>query len=213
MLSSRFQGQGHSKSSHHQNITISTIVFELLILLKPNWIYWYINISQSVLWKDGIALLKVTVKVQNFNQALSAWYLLKRSTFWNQTWCGHTLSQYHDQECPVKGLVCYLQGQGLGEVSHNQIKLFCFVFWSADPFAAQRSLLIQVLVAKSAVVPHWPSWLRDRWWWWWHVPDGTGFSLCMKIFSLKQNLTYWWRAVRIQCCDISLLDVLGCGKM
>ena len=28
------------------------------------------------------------------------------------------------------------------------------------------------LVAKSSVVPQWPSWSRDEWWWWWHCNMG-----------------------------------------
>ena len=34
------------------------------------------------------------------------------------------------------------------------------------------------LVAKSSVVPQWPSWLREWWWWWWMV-----FTWLKNIFT------------------------------
>ena len=47
-----FQGQGHSKGSYDQNMTVSTISAELLILLLSNLVCWYIIISQNVLWRN-----------------------------------------------------------------------------------------------------------------------------------------------------------------
>ena len=45
------QGQGHSEGSYDQNMTISTTFSELLIPWQPNLVWWYIIISQSILWK------------------------------------------------------------------------------------------------------------------------------------------------------------------
>ena len=45
------QSQGHSEGSYDQNMTLFTIFSELLIILQSNLVWWYIIISQSVLWK------------------------------------------------------------------------------------------------------------------------------------------------------------------
>ena len=45
------QGHGHSKGSCDQNMTLSTTFSELLISLQPNLVWWYIIISENVLWK------------------------------------------------------------------------------------------------------------------------------------------------------------------
>ena len=45
------QGQGHSEGWYDQNMTLSTISFELLIHWQLNLVCLYIIISQSVLWK------------------------------------------------------------------------------------------------------------------------------------------------------------------
>ena len=45
------QGQGHSEGSYDQNMTLSTVFSELVILWHPNLVWWYIIISQSDLWK------------------------------------------------------------------------------------------------------------------------------------------------------------------
>ena len=49
--------------SQTSNMTISTIPTELLILLQPNLIGWCMIISLSVMCKDWIAVVKITVKV------------------------------------------------------------------------------------------------------------------------------------------------------
>ena len=59
----------------------SIIPSELLILWQPNLVWWYIIISQSVLWKKWITAFKVKVIVKSQNQCLSRWYLLNRVTF------------------------------------------------------------------------------------------------------------------------------------
>ena len=48
------QGQGYSKSSYDQNMTLSAIFSELLIPWQPNLVWWYIIRSQNVLWKTGL---------------------------------------------------------------------------------------------------------------------------------------------------------------
>ena len=41
------------------------------------------------------------------------------------------------------------------------------------------------LVAKSSVVPQWPSWLRDRWWWWW-------WRLFLSLQTFQGDLSGCW---------------------
>ena len=87
------QGHGHSKGSCNQIMTVSTILSELLILLLPNLVWWYI-ISQSVLWRNWIAVfkVKVTAKLENVNEYLSIQYLLNCWTSYHQTWYGDASS-------------------------------------------------------------------------------------------------------------------------
>ena len=47
-----FQGQGHCKSSYDQNMTISTVSFELLTLLVLNFVWECIIINQIVLLRN-----------------------------------------------------------------------------------------------------------------------------------------------------------------
>ena len=53
--------------SYDQNMTLSTIFSELLIAWQPNLVWWYIIISQSVLWKKRIIAFKVKVTVKGQN--------------------------------------------------------------------------------------------------------------------------------------------------
>ena len=77
------------KSTYNQNMTVSTLSFELLILLLLDW---YITISQSVLWRSWIVVfkVKVTAKFQNvkwmFAQMISSekLNLLLPNLIW---WC------------------------------------------------------------------------------------------------------------------------------
>ena len=45
------QSQGHSKGLYNQSMTVSTILSELLTLLQPNLVLWYILICWSVVLK------------------------------------------------------------------------------------------------------------------------------------------------------------------
>ena len=67
LLSSRSRSQ---LGSLNQNMTVSIISAELLIILRPNLVWWCIIVSESVSLKlkDCFAMfkVKVTMKVQNF---------------------------------------------------------------------------------------------------------------------------------------------------
>ena len=46
-----FHGQGHSEGSYNYNLTIYIIASELMILLRPKLVLWFIITSKSVLCK------------------------------------------------------------------------------------------------------------------------------------------------------------------
>ena len=114
-----FQGQGHSKGSYDQNMTVSFISAELLTLLLPNLVWWYIIISQNFLWRNGIVVfkVKVTAKFQNDYESLSGWYLLNQWTF--TTKLGLVMHHYGPDCLPIRLVFC-LQGQGHSEGACNQ---------------------------------------------------------------------------------------------
>ena len=61
------QSQGHSKGLYNQSMTVSTILSELLTLLQPNLVLWYILICWSVVLKKkkkGITVFKAKVSVK-----------------------------------------------------------------------------------------------------------------------------------------------------
>ena len=65
-----FQGQGHCESSYDQDMTISTVSFELLTLLLPNMVCQCIVISHSVLQRNWIVVFKVKVTA-NFKMSMN----------------------------------------------------------------------------------------------------------------------------------------------
>ena len=98
-------------------MTVSVISSELLILLRPDAVWWYIIISGSVLRKDGFAVfeVKVAVKVQNFIECLSGLDLRNDFTFCSQT------EYRHEPECYAKDLLLLLL---LSSRSKSQANLF-----------------------------------------------------------------------------------------
>ena len=72
-----FQGEDHSEGSYNRNI-VFTLSTELLILLRPTLIRWYIITSQDVAWKDCITVFTVTVTamVEMFITPISSALLL-----------------------------------------------------------------------------------------------------------------------------------------
>ena len=86
-----FQCQNHNDNEgfYNQNMIVSIISSELLNFLHPNLVWWHIILSWSVLWKDWIAVFKVTVKVtvivENFTKYLSVCYFQYHWYLCNQT--------------------------------------------------------------------------------------------------------------------------------
>ena len=107
-------GQGHSKSSYDQNMSVPTVSFELLILLQPNLVLWIFIIKLSVLWKkeeeknDCCFQGKVTVKLQNVSEYLD-------EIFWTTelfiTKLGMVMFHY-EPECHVEKLFLLSSGSG-----------------------------------------------------------------------------------------------------
>ena len=106
-----FQGQGHSKGSYDQYMTVSTVFSELLILLLQNLVWWYIIISQSVLWKIGLLCSRSRSR-QNCKMSMTVY---PDAVFWfakPYTTKLSTVVHQHEPNCLRKILVCCLQGQG-----------------------------------------------------------------------------------------------------
>ena len=104
------QDQGHSEGLYDQNMTILTMASELLILLQPNLGWWYIFLSESVLWKNWIAVskVKVTVKPQDHEHH---WMFIQTISSGPLNCLSLNLVHHHEPECHAKRLVCILQGQ------------------------------------------------------------------------------------------------------
>ena len=82
-------------NSRDQNITVSTIYSELLIMLQMNLAWWYMIISRSIKKEKNVSLCKKDQGSSNsskFQECLSGWYVLNSWTFCNQTWYICTLS-------------------------------------------------------------------------------------------------------------------------
>ena len=87
------QGERHSEGSYDQNMSLSAISSQLLIPLEPNWVWWYIIISQSVLWKKKDYCTQGQGHSEGSKcQCLSRWYLQNCLTFCYQTWYCDALS-------------------------------------------------------------------------------------------------------------------------
>ena len=76
-------------------MAVSTIFAELLIVLQPNLIGWYIIVSWSVLCKKQqqmiVFKIKITGRVQNFIEFLCISYLLHHWSLGNQRKCADLL--------------------------------------------------------------------------------------------------------------------------
>ena len=112
-------------------MTVSTTSSELLIFLPPNVVWWYIIISQRVLWGNWIAVfkVKVTAKLQNANECFSRQYLQNHWTFYHQVWFGDASSW---SSVFQKWLVCCHRGEGHSEGSYykNMNLVYLLNFWS-----------------------------------------------------------------------------------
>ena len=101
---------------------------------KANPVWWYIIISQSVIYKNWVAVFKVKVTVTQFgfrewNHDYFCYFLLCVLVLYVQNcWVfGDQFSltvHVHKLECLVKRLLCYIQGQGHSEGSELQLMFF-----------------------------------------------------------------------------------------
>ena len=80
------QDQGHSEGSYDQNMTLSVISTELLILRQPDLVWWYIVISQCCVKKIDYCIEGKSHSEGSECQCLSRWYVLNHQTFCYQTW-------------------------------------------------------------------------------------------------------------------------------
>ena len=100
--------------AHMIKMILSTVFSELLIPWQPNLVWWYITISQNVLWKKWITAFRS--KGQNVN-------VCPDDIFWTTkdfiSKLGIVMHHY-DLECHAKRLICYFQGQGPCKSSYDQ---------------------------------------------------------------------------------------------
>ena len=106
-----FHGQGHCNSSY-QNMTVSTVPLELLILLLPNLVWQYIIIWTRVFYGKNGLLCSRSKSQQNFKMPVS---VCPDDVFWITepftTKLGMVMHHY-EPDCFSKRLLCCLQGQG-----------------------------------------------------------------------------------------------------
>ena len=135
----------------HGNMTVSTILSELLILFLPNFllivhyhkpecltkkldsVYWIkafkIKVTLDRVYWIKAFKIKVTLDIQNVN--VIQWcvcskpsnILLPNLVLW---WC-------HELECHAERLVCYFQGQGHSKGWYGQNMTVYYIFRTADP--------------------------------------------------------------------------------
>ena len=123
-------------------MTVSTTSSELLIFLPPNVVWWYIIISQRVLWGNWIAVfkVKVTAKLQNANECFSRQYLQNHWTFYHQVWFGDA-SSWTRVSCEKTGWLSSRSRSQQG-LRWSKYDSFYYIFWTADPFANRLGLMV-----------------------------------------------------------------------
>ena len=135
------QGQSHSEGSYDQNMILSTLYSELLTPWQPNLVWWYIIISQSVLWKK----LDYCFQGQGHREGskcscLSKWCLLTHQTFCFQTWYCDALLWVR-VSCKKIDLPLS-RSRSLQELTWSKCDNFYCIFWTADPFATKLGLIV-----------------------------------------------------------------------
>ena len=112
------QGQGHNKGSFDQNVTLSTMSSELLILQQPNLVWWYMIISQNVLWKNWYIVFEVKVRVKGQNVSFYPDDIFLTAEHF-VTKLG-VVMQHHELGGHGKRLDCNFLGQGHSMGSYDQ---------------------------------------------------------------------------------------------
>ena len=113
----------HSKGSNDENVVLSTMSSELLIPWQPSLVWWYIIISQGVLWKKK-EKKNDCVQGQGHSEqtkclCLSRWYLLNCLAFCYQTWYCDASSW---AGVHAKRFVGCFKGQGHSKGSYDQTR-------------------------------------------------------------------------------------------
>ena len=133
-----FQGQGHSKGSNDPNVIVSTISAELLIILLPNLVWWYIIISQNVLWRNGFVVFKVKVTT-DFKMLMNV--------------CPHDIFWIAEPFTTKLGMEMIIMSQIVFQkdwlavfkvkvtMKDHITRIWLSVFRTADPFATKRGLM------------------------------------------------------------------------
>ena len=130
-------------ASYITKIWLSTILYELLSYLQPNMVWLYVIISQSAFWREKKWIAFSGSRSQWRFKVLtnvSRWYLLNLLTFCYQTWYGDAL--LWDEVSHKKiGLLLSRSRSQWGPIC-SRYDCFCYIFWTADPFATRLGLLV-----------------------------------------------------------------------
>ena len=140
------QGQGHSEGSYNQTFAVSTISSELLILLQPNLVWWYIIIKPEFRGNGG-GLLYSRRRSQRRFRVTECWfrrYLLTRPMSCYRTKYGDASllarkscyrTKYSDasllarMSCKKIGLLFSSQGHSEGSYQQHNITFCTFLFF------------------------------------------------------------------------------------
>ena len=109
---------------------------KLLVHFQANFIWWYIIISWSVLWKIGW-LCSRSKSQQRFEMSTN---VCPDDSSWAVQSFAVKLGMvvyYHELVCHEEKLVRCLQGQGYSKGLYNQNMTFFCIFWTGDPFAVE----------------------------------------------------------------------------
>ena len=120
-------------------MTVSRISSEWLILLQPEVVFWYIIISQSVLWENWMAFkVKVVAKVQSFN-------FCPDDIFWTAEPCVTklgTVMHHRGQERHVKDGFAVFMVKFTMRAHTIKYVSFYHIYWTSHSFATRFNWLV-----------------------------------------------------------------------
>ena len=124
------------------------------------------TVKLHISYKDHVTNKEVCAKIQ---QAIGPHedllMIVKRCKL---QWYGHVSRSSGLAKFTLQGTVKGWRKQGgQGKKWEDNIKEWTGLEFGKSQRAVEKREKWRKLVAKSSVVPQWPSQLRDWWWWWW----------------------------------------------
>ena len=199
------QCQGHSKGWYDQNMTLSTISSELLILWQPNLICWYISISQSVFWKKIGWLLSSSrsqqrSKYQLFVQMRSSkppHILLPNLVLWCITMSRSACKKID---------VLFSRSRSQQGLMWSKYDSFYYIILTVDSLAAKLGLMIHHQKPECPMKKKWITAFRVK-----VKAKGQNLMFVQMISSKPSNILFsnlvLWFIFMSQCCAKRLLAI------